>query len=337
MTLAGLAVATLVQDNASAAESLARELLELSNTRDDPAVRVPAGLVMGALFYHLGDFPAALEYLDLDLDIADAERNLSFGPIDLRIAWSALRTPILWQAGRPDEAVAQATDTIERANSGVHPLNLVFALQAETVVRYLCGHSERALSAAQRLRAVAEEQGIQEVKAMAAMTEAAARSEAGEEEAVVSLVESGIEACRTYGAVLTKAYVLAVGAEALMRVGRGSAALALVEEAQASIAAGAARFWEPELHRLRAEIHLRAGSAADRPGADEHFAAAHRIAEQQGSKSLTLRCALRRGSLWRSEGREKQARDIVEVALRAIDDGAASRDVVAAHAFISGG
>jgi len=335
VTLAGLAVATLVQDNVVAAESLARELVALAATRDDAAVRVPAGLVMGAVHYHQGDTLAALECLDVDFggDRAD----LSFGPIDLHTAWNALRTPILWQAGRPDDALEQAANAVSRASAGIHPLNLVLALEAETVAHHLCGDAPRALMAAQRLRAVADEQGIHEVKAMAAMTEAAIRSETGDVATVASLVESGREACHTHGAVLTKAYVLQIGAQALVQIGRLSAALELLEEAHASIAAGAARFWEPELYRLRGEIELLAGSGANRAAAEEHFAAAHRIAEQQGSKSLTLRCALAWGRLRRDAGRDRQGRDLVESALRAIVGGIDSRDVAAARTFLRAG
>jgi len=332
VTLAGLAVATLVQDNAVAAESLARELVRLASTRDDAAVRVPAGLVMGAVLYHQGDIPAACEYLDLDFGTEAAE--LSFGPLDLRTAWGALYTPILWQAGRPDEAVERATTAVARANSGIHPLNLVLALQAQTVAHHLSSHWERALSAAQRLRTMADEQGIHEVKSMAAMTEAAIQSTVGDKNAVVPLVESGIEACRTHGAVLTKAYVLAIGAEALVEIGQLSRAVALLDEAQASIAAGAARFWEPELHRLRGEVQLLASPSADRSEAEEHFAKARRIAAQQGSKSLSLRCALSWGQLLRTEGSDGQARHMVDSALRAIDGGSDSRDIIAAHIFL---
>lgn len=332
VTLTGLAVATLVQDDAAAAESLARELVALAATRDDPSVRVPAGLVMGVVHYHQGDIPAALECLDLDFGSAAA--SLSFGPIDLRTACRALRAPILWQAGRPDEAVAQATDAVDRASAGTHPLNLVLALEAETVSRHMCGDWPRALAAAQRLRAVADEQGIHEVQAIAAMTEAAVRSETGDDAAVLPLVASGLDACRTHGAVLSAPYVLAIGAEALVKVGQLAGAAALLEEARAAIAAGAARFWEPELYRLRGEIRLRAGAGADRSSAAGQFAAAHRMAEQQGSKSLTVRSALSWGRLQRAAGRDEQSRALVEAALRAIDGGADSRDVAAARTFL---
>jgi hypothetical protein len=281
--------------------------------------------------YHLGDIPAALDSLDVDFTNADAD--LSFGPIDLRISCSATQTPILWQAGRPDEALTQAANCMRRAGAAIHPLNLVLALQAETVARHLCGHWPQARAAAQRLRTVAGEQGINEVKAMAAMSEAASHSQTDDVAAVVSLVESGVEACRAHGAVLTKAYVLGIGAEALLRVGNPARALELLDEAQAAIAAGAARFWEPELYRLRGEIHRLEESGANRSRAAEMFADACRIAEQQGSKSLVLRCAMSWGCLHRDEGREEQAREIVGSALRAIQGGGETSDVIAAQNF----
>jgi hypothetical protein len=79
------------------------------------------------------------------------------------------------------------------------------------------------------------------------------------------------------------------------------------------------------------------GTNADRTSAAEQFAAAHRIAEQQGSKSLILRCALPWGRPRREEGRVEQGRDIVAAALGAIDGGADSRDVAAAQNFLEDG
>ncbi|HYD50645.1 MAG TPA: AAA family ATPase [Terriglobales bacterium] len=333
ITLVGLAVATLVRNKAAAAESLTQEIIELAATREDPTARLAGGLIMGAVLYHQGDIASALEYLALDF--SDAEQDLSFGPIDLRAACAALQTPILWQAGRPDEALLCVQAALARADAGPHPLNLVFARQAEVVVRHLRGERECALVAAVRLRSVAEEQGIAEASGMAALMEAAIRSQAAEEKTVVALVEAGLVACDSYGAVLSEAYLMTMAAEALIAVGQLTRAAAMLDKGQAMIAAGAARFWEPEIYRLRGELCLLDGENSDRSAADEHFASGQRIAAQQGSKSLSLRCALSRGRLWQDEGQARQAQELVATALNAIEGGTATGDVIAAHTFLA--
>src|SRR5262245_65778922 len=89
---------------------------------------------------------------------------------------------------------------------------------------------------------------------MARMIEASLRAGADPDAVVVSLVDAGADACRTYGTVLTHAYVLAIGAEALIRIARPAQAAALLDDASERIASGAARFWEPELRRLQGEL-----------------------------------------------------------------------------------
>ncbi len=274
---------------------------------------------------HQGEIAAALEHLELDF--RNAAADLSFGPIDMRTACSALRTPILWQAGRPDEAMEQAANAVVVAESGAHPFNLVLSLQAEAVVQHCCGNRERGLAAAVRLGVAAAEQGIDEVKAMAWTLEASLRSQTEAEDRVVALGDAGVEACRRHGTVLTHAYVLAISAEDLVNVRRFSQAAALLDEAQEQITMGAARFWEPELHRLRGELHCLSGGRGWWAAAEESFRTALDIAGQQGSRSLVLRAAISMLRPLRQQKRHDEAARILDTSLAGVEGGEATRDV----------
>ena len=331
-TLAGLAIATLVGGNARDAESLARELLALSTTHDAPIARGLAALAMGAVLYHQGEIVAALEHLERDC--GDAAQMLAFGPIDLRTGRRALQTPILWQAGRPDDAIEQAADALVTAESGPHPFNVVLALQAGAVVQHCCGHRDKGLAAAIRLGAAAEEQGIHEVKAMARMIEASWRAGVNADEIVVPLIDAGVDACRTYGTVLTHVYVLVIGAETLIRIGRPTQAQTVLDEVRERIAAGAARFWEPELHRLQGELHRLRTARGRTVAAEDCFRRALNIANQQGSHSLALRAAISVAAPLRQQQRTKEAAQLLATSLDGIHGGEHTRDVRDARALL---
>lgn len=254
---------------------------------------------MGAVLYHQGEIAAALEHLELKP--GDAEQALAFGPIDLRVGRSALQTPILWQGGRPDEAMERSANAVDLAASGPHPFNAVLALQGEAVVQHCCGDREKAMGAAVRLGSAAEEQGIHEVTAMARMLEASLRAGTDADELVVSLVDAGADACRTYGTVLNDAYVFAIGAEALLRIARHAEAEALLDEARQRIAGGSACFWEPELRRLQGEPERARGGRRRampedcfRSAASTRFTAARRRATSAKRAPCSSACGAER-------------------------------------------
>jgi predicted ATPase len=114
-----------------------------------------------------------------------------------------------------------------------------------------------------------------------------ARVMTGEGTGGVEEVRSGLEAYRATEAGLMCPYFLGLQAEALGRVGRIGDGLAAVDEALELSEAGHIRFYEPELHRIRAELLGAAGASAD-----ERIACLQQAltkADAQASRSLELR------------------------------------------------
>lgn len=76
----------------------------------------------------------------------------------------------------------------------------------------------------------------------------------------------------------------------LLKAGRASEGLTVIDEAVARVAETEERFWEAEILRLQGELLLMAG-AADEP-AEALFKRSLDIARRQGGKSLELRAAM---------------------------------------------
>ena len=77
-----------------------------------------------------------------------------------------------------------------------------------------------------------------------------------------------------------------------------------------SISATGERWFEPELHRLKAEA-LIASIPGDPAGAEASLGRALSVAREQGAKFWELRVATTLARLWRDQGRRREAGDLL--------------------------
>jgi predicted ATPase len=69
-------------------------------------------------------------------------------------------------------------------------------------------------------------------------------------------------------------------------------------------------YYETELHRLDGELRLRSDTP-DEQRAEMSFHRALEIARQQQAKSWELRAAMSMARLWRDQGKQQQAHDLL--------------------------
>jgi predicted ATPase len=92
--------------------------------------------------------------------------------------------------------------------------------------------------------------------------------------------------------------------------GNPTEALALLAEALAIFDRTQERWFEAELHRLRAATLL-ANSPANSAEADAALRRALAVAQEQGAKFWELRAASSLARLWRDQGKVTEARDLL--------------------------
>lgn len=329
--LSGLCLSSLMQGKAGVAEELVRELSDLSSVHhQDATLRWYVGTLSATVLYYQGDLVGTLDHVERGL--VAAPLAASFGPIDPRISLWSFGAAALWQAGRPAEGRQYVAAAVaESANA--HPLNLTFAVQAEAVLHHWCGEVDGCIAAAARLHSHAEEQGVGEVIALAQILAAWGHSARGNHDAALQGVESGMTTLRSNGAMLNHVYLLATAAEVFLAGGHTESATETLDEAEALIERGGARFWEPELYRWRGEILCRRGGREDE--AEALFDKALTLAEQQGSGSLILRSGLGLARLYEKTNRSAAAQTLTKRALRRVERGDGTVDVEQARAFLS--
>ncbi len=288
--MAGLLLANLMQRRPQPAEELAHEILAMADDDADPTSRAYAELLMGAVLYHHGDIDGTIEHAERSLAVAPPELRL--GPIEHRCTALVMSGAALWQVGQSERGLERAQAALLHARGAdVDPFNVVLSLQPLLAIHQWRGDAAAALELASALTLEVERQGIDQARACAELIEAWARQQRGESTLAAAKVTSGVDALARHGSMMQTAYLLTVAVEVLVEQQQYARAAELLDEATASIEAGEARWWEPELHRWRAIV----GHHLDGPRSAEHVAQGLRrsfdLAKLQGAHALHERTA----------------------------------------------
>jgi predicted ATPase len=94
-------------------------------------------------------------------------------------------------------------------------------------------------------------------------------------------------------------------------------------------------WWEAEVNRVAGEILLMSPEP-DEAKAQTHFERALLVARQQQAKSWELRAAVSLARLWRSQGKQKQARELLAPVYGWFTEGFDTRDLKEAKALLEG-
>jgi class 3 adenylate cyclase/tetratricopeptide (TPR) repeat protein len=154
-----------------------------------------------------------------------------------------------------------------------------------------------------------------------------------------------INALNGVGVQLALSHFCGISAEMLMRWGRWNDARAAIAKGMRLLETSSDHFGAAEVYRLNAALILhephRSGeqqsgesSAGRTTEAVRFLELALDTARRQSSQSLALRAALELGQIWRDQGREGNARDLVGRACEPLAAAADAADVASARAFL---
>jgi len=145
---------------------------------------------------------------------------------------------------------------------------------------------------------------------VAGIMTARARAVRHRDQTAVSEMRACIDQLRASGQHMRRPYYLALLSDAHCRIGAHNKALDAVDEAFADMSITGERRWEPELHRLRGELLL-LSNIGDAPLAETSLLKALHVAREQEAKSLELRAAVSLARLYRAQGHQAKARDML--------------------------
>ena len=306
--------------------------------RETPGSEPPlaAFAMMAGVRLHLGQFQEAVD--DFDRLFGEADRNqleriqVAEG-LDYGIHAEAWQSHALWCLGRPDAALERAGRALQRARDLGQPFTQAIASSYLALLQQLRADAVTFRRQAEEALGLATAFKANYYRAWAAILVAYAETLAVPDASGLERLRASIEAFKETGARLRLSYYLGLLAEAHLRAGRASAGLDLLEQALAHGRETRERWWDAEIHRLRAELLLAAGAGAAE--AEAALVRALEIARGQQARSLELRAARSLAGLWAASGRTAEARELLAPVCAGFTEGLDTPDLQAAAGVLS--
>jgi predicted ATPase len=274
---------------------VADRLASLAARADAPQFTIAASRALGSVLVYYGDDKAeTLRALQHAIATAAATEDSSRrvpalnDVADAGITSRAYASWALWLVGRTDEANEMSSSAVDGARALGHPFTIALALSFDAWLRQFQGDVDGVRQRAEEAARFAAEQGFTFWTGWASIMRGWAIGAAGDAGNGAAIIRAGLADWQATGSRLGITYFLFLLADILGRAGDVDDALDILREASTVALERSEAFWQPELHRLRAELLAEQG---DRAGAEAELIQAASIASRHGSLALVARAS----------------------------------------------
>ena len=242
----------------------------------------------------------------------DDDFVFSFG-LDPGVAVMANLALVLWPLGEVDRAIS-FIGRLQTRIAGISQINtLAFGRLHAALFESMRGDRTRAAPNAFELVGLAREHDLPMPGAFGVFLGGWATA-AGGAPGGLEAMRHAVDDLRQQNVLLYDGLLKIALAEAEARAGGADRAIAILDEALATVDRLGYRSFEAELHRVHGEIVLKRDPTNPAP-AEEAFLTAIAIAKQQAARSFELRAALALAKLYQSTGRPADAHAVLAPAL----------------------
>jgi predicted ATPase len=309
--LGGLYRFYLLRAELQTARDLAGQFLSLAQHAQDPALILEAHRVLWQILAWFGEFPLSRSHLEQGMTLYDTQQHRSHAFLYVRdpgVDCYSYAAWVLWILGYPDQALKRNNDALTLAHELSHPFSLASALGFASWLHQLRREGQATQEQAEAAMTLSTEEGFPHWLAMGTTLRGWALVEQREEG--TAQIRQGMAAWRAAGAELARPYYLALLAEAYGKGGQVEEGLSTLAEALATVHNTGERFYEAELYRLKGELLL-AQSVYQTTEAEACFHKALDVTRRQQAKSLELRASMSLAHLWRRQGKQNKARELL--------------------------
>ncbi len=292
------------------AHEFAKQFLDLAEQQRDPALLVGSYHALGQDLFSLGDLVAARQTTERGIALFDPERHrLNNWPGGQSGEQCYLYAAFaLWMLGYSDQALRRAEEALAMANALPNPANLINTLAFVALIHVLRWEPRATQERAQATMQMSAQQRNPYFLAWGTVLHAWTLTVEDQVEEGIAEIDRGIAAYAAIGSQTWLPCFLGLQAETYARAKRIDDGLAVVSEALALTDKTEERCWQAELNRIKGELLL----ASDNHAEAEHcFFQALDIARRQQAKSWELRTATSLCRLWRDQGKQKQAYELL--------------------------
>jgi predicted ATPase len=328
----GLWVFHLVRGPLATACDLAEHLLSLAKREQNPDMLIRAHESVGSTYSFLGRFDEAKAHLLAAKSLYDPARHRSqVLPYtqDPGITARIILARTLWILGEVDQVEALSQEAIGMARELEHPFTLAFALATVSWIYATVRDADRTLVLAEEAVALSAKYSFEVTLAWATSLQGWALAEKGDQQGLGRLVK-GLSATQAAGASLNNTFTLALLAEIYFRQKRVDEGLGALSDAQELVYSQGERCWQAELLRLKGELLLEQ-SGTSVAAAEQCFAEALRVAQDQHASMLELRATVSMAGLLRKLNRLDAAKQVLHAACSRFAGQVANPDLIEAR------
>jgi predicted ATPase len=312
--------------------------IELAQRCDEDVLRISrqhndsGGLILGhgssgRNLFHAGNFVASRAHLEELLVLFDPithhHHSIVAAHAHLGIAAFCL--------GFPAQGLAHSSTAITENQRVVHPPTLAASLLLGAVLLSLMEDNVALGRLADRLAALADEQGLPLYRGAGAVFRGRVAAENGDFKGGIGLLRSGVAAYRATGADLWGPFFVALLARACEIGGCIEEAMTLLDDTLQTVEHRGARWFAAELNRHKGRLLLQQGNAET---AETLYRKALNIAWEQQAKMWELRAATSLARLWREQGRRSEARELLAPVYGWFTEGFETADLKDAKALL---
>jgi class 3 adenylate cyclase/predicted ATPase len=306
-------VANLVAFNGDTIRKLARQFLALAEKQGATIPLMLGHRLMGSSLMLTGDIAEGRAHYDQALALYDpaAHRPLAtrFGQ-DVEVAILSYRSLALWVLGYPDAALADANHALRNAREIGQVAAVMYALLVASLAHLLCGNCATANAQFDELVALANQKSAAQWKAQGMLMRGCVFAVAGKPSDAVPIITSGLTALRSTGSTNFMPWYLLYWGVAHAELHRFDNACRCVGEAMMAMETTQEKWCEAEVHRIAGEIALKMPER-NAAKAQACFERALTVARAQQARSWELRAAMSMAQLWRDEGKQNEARELL--------------------------
>ena len=271
----------------------------------------------GITCWFAGEYREARDHLERALALFQPGRDddlaFRFGP-DPGVAAMLYLAITLWPLGDVARAISLVDSAHLRIADLTHVGTLAHGRMHAALFELMRGDRARAAPNALELARLACEHDLRLWRAFGVFLQGWATAASGAAGSGLDDMRRGVEQLREQNVLIFEGLLKIALAEAEHRAGDPDRAMAIIDEALATVDRTGHRAFEAELHRARGEILLRRDPANPAP-AEEAFQTAIAVAKRQGTRSFELRAALALAKLYQSTGRPAEAHAVLGPAL----------------------
>jgi class 3 adenylate cyclase/predicted ATPase len=312
--LYGIWTANYVGFNGDLMRELAAQFLALAEQHGASVPLMVAHRLMGISLLCTGDVVQGRAHLDRAFALYDpaAHRPLAirFG-IDIGVSVLSYRPLALWSLGYPEAALADTAHALNDAHEVSPAASLMYALVMTSLTHICRGDYAAATAQIDEVISLADEKGARFWNAYAMLVRGWLFGLTGKRSEAVDMITTGIAGWRSTGAKLWMPWYLSYLARAHAELSQFDDAWRCIGEAMTAMETTTKERWcEPEVHRVAGEIVLMSPDP-DKAKAELYFERAVAVARQQQTKSWELRAAMSMARLWRDQGKQQQAHELL--------------------------